>query len=836
MKGLLNSKRIISFILCIFILLSVITLPSIAEDTLAESDTYVLNRDGNGEPLYRYQSPCMIGYDLNEQYGGNGVPIQAFIYTMYNSVTGKHFPTYCGDIHVTAVQGTDYRRVNLEDSSFSASAAGRIRAVLQKGFYIIPIDGESEDDHAQRVAAKTAELAAASGAEGLTTGEAIAATQAAIWKISHGSELSFPKFCRYVFNPTNTKYGSLCSYSELRYKNNELINSTIETAYNYLLSLEPVAASEKTVSPSSFTDLNDPVFNENSDGSYDITVSTTIDVQITATDELTLTAVLNDSYKASASLKNGRQTVTLTLKNVPASLISENVDLVISGYQTVKGYFFFDSEGARGASQSMVGYDDSRLPVYAKVRAAEDRILNIEKLANVAVGNDSYENKPLSGITFDIYPVATMDEYLSGEVTLPDAKDYTYPSLPDYSLTTDENGKASMNFLHHNLPDGVYLVVERPHPSIVAPIEPFYLHIPMTDPDSGEWVNEVTIKPKNDVKGGVYIEKDVVSVGNDEASVNAYEAHTWIIGATVPEDISSGRSYVITDTLDNRLDYLGNLMIVLEKSGEGTVAALTPDTDYKLTVTDLDSLSEDRPGDSFIVELTAAGMAKIADTVGTNDFNSYMLRVYFDAQINANAEMGTQIPNQAEIEYINAVNFDFTARSDKPVVYTGGANLLKVDSKNSSETLSGATFELYRPATPEEVGANDTRLTEIAGATGKVIKVSFFDNPELKGEKVTSVTSGKDGSVGIYGLAYGKYYLAETKAPAGYNLLGEAFELTVNESSHLEKNTVKVENISGSILPSTGGIGTTVYTVGGITLILAALTLLILKKRRRAHR
>ncbi len=827
-------RRVFSFAVSLLFLLSVSFISVFAEDKITESNTYVLNRDGNGEPLYRYQSPCMIGYDFNNELGGNGIPIQAFIYTMYNEITGQHFPTYCGDINVTAVQGTDYRRLNLEDSSFSGNSAGKIRAILTEGFYIIPIDGESDDDHAARVAPKTAELAQASGAEGLTTGEAIAATQAAIWRIVHGPELSFPKFCRYVFNPTNTKYGSLCSYSELRYKNNALINSTIETAYNYLISLDPIKASQKTVSPASFTDLNDPIFTENADGSYDISVTASVDVEIREGDTLTLTAKLNDSHTATTDLKNGSQTITLTLRSVPASLISEDITLSISGYQTAEGYFLFDSEGARGASQTMVGYDNSRLPVFADVAAKEDRILNISKQTKVAVGNDSYETKPLANIAFDIYPVATREEYLSGTVTLPDASEYVYPALADYTVVTDENGNASMNFLHHGLPDGVYLIAEHPHPSIVSPIEPFYLHVPSTDPVSGELLYEITIKPKNDVKGGVHIEKDVMAVGNDEASVNAYEAHTWIIGSTIPEDIATGNSYVITDTLDNRLDFLGNVIVALENSGEENDLILTPDTDYKLTVTDVDSLAEDKPSDSFKIELTTNGMNRISNYIGEKNFNSYMLRIYFDAQINANAEMATPIPNRAELEYINAVNFEFTEKSDIPVVYTGGFNLLKVDAEDSSVTLSDAVFELYRAATEDEISASNPALTYISGVEAPVIKVSFFDNTNLLGESTDFASSDEDGKVSFYGLSYGKYFLLETKAPKGYNALDKAIEINVNESSHLDEKAAIIENSTGSLLPGTGGIGTTVFVIVGITIMGISAFLLFLERRRRA--
>ena len=828
------TKGFLSFILSVFLILSVIIVPVRAEDTeVTESSTYVLNRDSNGEQLYLYQSPCMIGYDIDNKYGGNGVPIQAFIFTMYNSVTDEHFPTYCSDINITAVQGANYRRLNLEDSHFSKGSAGRIRAILLEGFYIVPINGETDAEHEARVNAKVAEIAKASGAEGLTTGEAIAATQAAIWQVVHGANLSFPKLCRSVFKPSFTKYVNLCSYNELRYKNVDLINTTIKTVYDYLLSLEPVAATPQTVSSASFVNLQDPVLTSNNDGTYDISVTTTVDVDMSTDDWLSLKAQVNENYTAKTQLSNGRQAVTLTIENVPSAVAYDEVTLSISGYQTSEGFFFFDAVGGRNTSQAMVGYNNSRLPVYAEVRAADNRILNINKYTNVAIGNNSYVQKPLSNIAFDIFPVATMEEYLSGSVTLPDATEYDYPDLAEYTLTTDENGKASMNFLHFGLSDGVYLIVEHNHPSITSPIDPFYLFVPTTDPDSGELVYDITIKPKNDVKGGVFINKDVISIGNDEATVNAYEPHTWIIGTTIPEDISTGQSYVITDTLENQLDYLGNAKVVLENNNDTTdFVELVADTDYNLIVTDVDSLSEDKPSDSFKIELTSSGIGKISTTISDNSFNLYMLRIYFDAQINANAEMGTQIPNQAELKYVNAVNFEFNEKSDQAFVYTGGINLLKVDAKNTTQTLSGAVFEVYRTATQEEVGAADSRLTEIPGVSEKVIKVSFFNNNELKGDKVSSITSDADGKLAIYGLAYGKYYLVEVDAPKGYNSLDKAFELIINNSSHLTENTINIVNKSGVVLPATGGIGTVIYTIGGSALIFISCLLLYITKRK----
>ncbi len=832
MKHFVKTIQAVAVILSAVLLLSVFAVSAYSADgAVTESDTYILNRGANGDHLYFYQSACVPGRSLNGNPGAPGSPAQIFIYTMYNPIDGDYIPAYCCDIETTAVLGSNYRRLNLEDSTFSKSASGMIRAILKEGFYLIPIDGETDDEHAVRANAKTSALEKAAGLpEGtLTITEAIAATQTAIWQAIHGADLEFHSFCRQslVSNiwSSNTKYASLCNRNTVYHKTNDEINATIETVYKYLLSLNPVAAEVETVSPASFTDLNDPVYTQNADGTYNISVTATVDVDMMSGDTLTAKATLADTYTAEVSLTGGLQTFTLTFNSIPASYIEDDVILSVSGYQTSDGFYYFDAAGDRGTSQAMVGYLNSTLPVYAEVVAAEDRVLTINKSANVAVGGGNYASKPLANIAFDVFPVATKEEYESGTVILPDASDYEYPSKAEYILTTDENGIVSMNFLHYGLPDGIYLIVEHSHPSIVAPIEPFYLSVPSVDPQTGDYLYDIVIKPKNEVKGGVHIEKDVISVGNDEASVNAYDAHEWIIGTTIPEDIGSGLSYVITDTLDARLDFLGNVTVILEKNGEDFLT-LTENVDYSYTVTDVGLSEEGYTADSFELELTAIGMSKISDAVGDDHFGNYLLRTYFSAQINENAEMGEDIPNRAELSYINAVNFEFSEKSDVPVVYTGGINLVKVDSQDKSIKLSGAVFELYRPATENEILTDAAGITEISGVTQKVMKVSFFDNAELSGEKVTSVTSGDDGEVAVYGLAYGTYYLTETKAPDGYNTLRKAVTLNINETSHTEQNKIIVENSTGILLPETGGVGTTVFTVAGALLSGGAVILL----------
>lgn len=159
------------------------------------------------------------------------------------------------------------------------------------------------------------------------------------------------------------------------------------------------------------------------------------------------------------------------------------------------------------------------------------------------------------------------------------------------------------------------------------------------------------------------------------------------------------------------------------------------------------------------------------------------------------------------------------------------------EDKNNSNTekgLAGATFKLTKDSkdannitfvkTSNETATNDVYRVAKTGETGAV----------------TTITSPKSGKFTIQGLGAGTYYLTETKQPDGYNKLSGPVTVVIDKDGQVkvkngdaydEVTQVKVENKSGTVLPSTGGVGTTmIYLIGG-ALVLGSGVVLATKRR-----
>lgn len=828
-------------------------------------DDYVLELGSStsGLKIYQEYSPFVPTLTYNGQTI-DGYSILFGLSKKKEAATSTAYAlAYCVDLPVDANDGMDYQRLNLTDSTYAAAHADKLRGIVMGSYPKMTLE----------------QLRTASGIAELTTAEAITATQLAIWKTAHGDNVQITDFLKSITNSysnSGTKNGFQTEYDA--YNNGDAtyqanVKARIEKLYYYLMDLPEKQATNgsKVISRAAFTDATAaPVLNSNGDGIYNVTVTATVDIPTGC--DVTITASMADGkYYKTNTLTEGENTITLTIENVPEEYAKGSVTLSIDGTQNVsEDVFLLDAKGIRGASQSLIAPLSGSFPVHAETKAGPDRVLEIYK-------KNANNGAPLENISFEVYYVGSQSEVnqkiIAGDIGTNTGNNGIVPTQNDINkyavkgnlvgtITTDANGYGKLVFDTEDTDDAVYLVKELPNElvkdwdKVVFFVSiPDYAHVDTNKNPA----YTVTAKPKNTIKEeDIEIEKDVTNIDNEHDTYDVGKNHTWIIQSSVPDGIATGKKYEISDTLDSRLTLVSVDKVTLAKdsgtfgnsedttytkdpdetpmNAEGTAqgtAVLVKDVDYKVVI------GKTSNQDTFTMSLTTTGMKKVADLVGDTK-SGWEIRTYFTAYINTSALVGEEIPNKATVDYTNALMQDFSKESDIPEVHMGGIQLLKVDANVTDGTtgnlkpLAGAEFKLYRAATETEKA--DTAIKKetlvVNGTTHKnMVAVSFYPNTEMTGDKVDTLTTSADGKGYMYGLAYGDYYLVETKAPAGYSKLFEAVEVKVTAISHQDANKVTVKNAQGMDIPSTGGIGTGVFYIGGTFLMASAATLLVLKKR-----
>ena len=224
---------------------------------------------------------------------------------------------------------------------------------------------------------------------------------------------------------------------------------------------------------------------------------------------------------------------------------------------------------------------------------------------------------------------------------------------------------------------------------------------------------------------------------------------------------------------------------------------------------------------------------------GLNLNNGATITVTYTAHLNEKAYVNTaggasnsENKNSVYLIYSNnprsSAFFDRTPES-AVCVYTYQLNNTKYhDEANSGNELEGAGFSLY----------SDEACTQEV----KLYKEGAFYYPikNAKGKTAVEMKSAADGTFNVKGLDAGTYYLKETTPPAGYSACDKTRivisathdEHNVNLSGESNLNNKIINKKAGGItLPSTGGIGTTLFYVVGGGLMVAAIVLLVTKKR-----
>lgn len=162
--------------------------------------------------------------------------------------------------------------------------------------------------------------------------------------------------------------------------------------------------------------------------------------------------------------------------------------------------------------------------------------------------------------------------------------------------------------------------------------------------------------------------------------------------------------------------------------------------------------------------------------------------------------------------------------------FMGKVALKKVDAAKETQVLNGAEFQLLKetPATEEGAESTKTPVTVVKVSDG-VYKVAL-DNEE--GSTTTLVAT--NGTLNVTGLDEGNYEFKETKAPTGYKVKpeNESFTIVANEEKEVDAGEITFKDTKLSALPSTGGIGTTIFTIAGCLIMVTAAGLFFASRKR----
>jgi fimbrial isopeptide formation D2 family protein/LPXTG-motif cell wall-anchored protein len=438
---------------------------------------------------------------------------------------------------------------------------------------------------------------------------------------------------------------------------------------------------------------------------------------------------------------------------------------------------------------------------------------------------------PLKDAGFSLYAI-------SGTIT--DAMALDPSTIPTGQLTlvgtekfTDATGQADWQ----NLAFGYYLLKETTVPtgSNVVASAPSIISVPFgyNPSDPNGWTYDIHVYPKN--VSNEKIEKQVLT---PNTFYNLGDEITWRIDAKLPSPIRDGApgaytygSMLVTDPLDGRLDYKTSSTEIYALGGNSAPLLLSEGSDYTLTAPSIAT------SNTISWELTQAGIDKVADDSASS------LNIRFITTINATAFAASpaataQISNGAAMEFkdTNSSNTS-TAQvpnDKKPKIDLAHLEISKVDNVDATLLLDGARFGLA--ATKADAENN----VFIKDSAGKDVVLTTGDNP---------LTSAIEKGYGIFsGLDIDKsYFLTELKAPSkadgntyDYVLRPDVIEvkITVADNGHAIvtiQNTRLGTNGPGPNfkLPTTGGIGTLIFSLIGGALMLTALIVAAAKRRRR---
>lgn len=356
----------------------------------------------------------------------------------------------------------------------------------------------------------------------------------------------------------------------------------------------------------------------------------------------------------------------------------------------------------------------------------------------------------------------------------------------------------------------------------------------------GNWNVPITPKAeKPTVEKKVYDNPDGTSTGGFGSSADhaINEKFQFQLTATLPDSTNRAYDYydkysvIFHDTLSDGITYDKDdeLDSVVIKSN-GNTYNITDSSKYTIDTTDLESQN------SFVVNIDVKACAKDA---GFDLNDGATITVTYTAHLNDKAYVNTAGGSTSNINkvYLTYSNnpkdessIGKTPESTPVYVYTYQLNNTKHQDTEKGPALEGACFRLY-----SDEACTDQSEVQLYQKDG-----FYYPIKDVLGKEAVEMKSAANGTFNVKGLDAGTYYLKEITPPDGYSACKE-IPVTIKadhsrndqvnlEGSNLTNDIVNIK-AGGITLPSTGGIGTTLFYVVGGGLMVAAIVLLVTKKR-----
>lgn len=406
---------------------------------------------------------------------------------------------------------------------------------------------------------------------------------------------------------------------------------------------------------------------------------------------------------------------------------------------------------------------------------------------------------------------------------------------------------------------GGYLVLVDGGTKIYSPV--FLTVMPAYNGETGRWEMPDSDKPATATvkQQELTFEKKIVKAGN-EGKETLLDADTVAIGdtvtfrltAAVPKYLenSKEKTFKISDNLPEGMTLSDNPSFTVK----GHIGEASTGVDLSKNIAYTVATPPDS-GMDFTLEF-------IYDTI--EDYSKitvdYSVTMNKNTVVFAGGNSNNGTENSAVLTYVKDQLTGTTATlEDKAIVYSYGIQVTKKgesSAEGQDELLTGAVFTLKK---------DDTNEMEISFVNTGDGSYRVADSTDTDTEKTTELTVGASGSMkGILklsGLDVGDYLLTEVQAPAGYNKLSAPISITITDdglsqdssdpngkpeytTTNQEGTSTEVEaddgyvpvtviNTKGFTLPTTGGMGTVLFTAGGVVLMGAGLVLLVVFLRRR---